>query len=192
MRSLVVVVAILAVTGWVAVRHLPEREAEAGEGPRAAHTDEIQSISIDGGQGRLPLSALRAQLTAKVGEALDTAKLARDREALETLLASRGYLSAKVAPAAISHGPLGGAYIVFDVDPGPMFHFRNVEVTGPGKQEVGVVTIAAGDEAISERAAHSTQALQDTFARRGRKVQVELSQRTDVSAAAVDVTITTR
>jgi surface antigen-like variable number repeat protein len=192
MRSLLVVAAFLAVAGWVVVHHLPERDAEAGENPRAAKVDEIQSISIDGGQGRLPITALRAQLTTKVGEALDTAKLAHDRDALETLMTSRGYLSAKVAPAAITHGPLGGAYVVFDVDPGPIFHFRSVEVTGPGKQEVGVVTIASGDDAIGERAAHAVQALHDTLARRGRTSTVELAQHTDVSAAAVDVTITTR
>jgi outer membrane protein assembly factor BamA len=191
-RSLALVAAVLAVASWFVIRNLPEREAEAGRTVSAARSKEIQSISIDGGNGRLPITALRAALSSRVGGIADDGVLARDREALETMLEARGYLSAKVAPPTILDAPTGGTYVVFDVDPGPMFHFRTVEVTGPGKQEVGVVTIASGDDAISERATHARQALEATFARRGRKVSVELAQHTDVSAAAVDVTITTR
>jgi outer membrane protein assembly factor BamA len=184
---LLLLVTIAAVA--IAIGSLPEDEF-VGDSV-AARTFEVQSVAIDGGHG-LPLATLRSVLHTQVGRTLDDAALDRDREALETALEERGYLAAHVAPPSVTYDARGGAYIVFDIDRGPMFHLRSVEVTGPGEREVGVVTIAAGDEAVRARVEHARQALLETFARRGHKADVELTQRTDFAAAAVDVVIATR
>ena len=103
---------------------------------------------------------------------------------------ARGYLAARVAPASVTYGARG-AYIVFDIERGPMFHLRSVTVTGPGQRDAAVVRLAAGDEAIRDRLALARQALADSFAHRGGK-QVELLVSTDPAAAAVDVELATR
>lgn len=61
----------------------------------------------------------------------------------------------------------------------------------PG-QDAAVVTLVAGDQARRDRIEQARVALADALARRGKPATVELSVRTDLAAAAVDVTLTTR
>src|SRR5262249_37412250 len=132
-----------------------------------------------------------AVISTKVGDRVDEHRLEADRAALKTELEARGYLAAKVAPASITHGARGGAYIVFDIERGPMFHLRSVTVTRPGQRDTAGGRVRAGDDAIAERLALARQALADSFAYHGGK-QVELRVTTDAAAAAVDVELATR
>ena len=184
----VVLVLLLATVMCVAfaIRNLPDDEVVV-----TARTLQVESVAIDGGHG-LPLAALRSVLHTRVGATLDDNALDHDRAALEAALEDRGYLAAHVGPPSITYDANGGAYIVFDIDRGPMFHLRSVAVTGPGEREIGVVTIAAGDEAVRERVEHARLALLDTIERRGRKGEVTLTEHTDFAAAAVDVVLATR
>ena len=61
-----------------------------------------------------------------------------------------------------------GAYIVFDVERGPMFHLRSVTVSGPAKQDAGVVTLLSGDDASHDRVAQARQNVAATLERHGR------------------------
>jgi outer membrane protein assembly factor BamA len=202
MRSLILVVAAVAAGAWMAIHYLPGKEAQAQVQPaevRVQPAEEplrqvgrqiVQSIAIDGGRN-VPYAAMRARLSTRVGDPLDARRLEQDRSAIEEELAARGYLAAKVAPASVTFGANGGAYVVFDVEAGRMFHLRSVVVTGPGRRDADVVTLATGDEATHDRIVRARQALADTFARRGGK-QVELTLRSDPAAAAVDVELATR
>jgi hypothetical protein len=187
MRTLALLTVMVVFGAWAVIRHLPEvAQADTLSMDRRL----VQSISIDGGR-RLPNAAMRAAVSTKVGDLLDARKLEQDRAAIEAELEQRGYLSARVSPATVTHGPRGGAYVVFDVEPGPMYHLRSVTVTGPGQRDAAVVRLAAGDEASQERISRARQALADSFSRRGGK-HVELLMTTEVSAAAVDVELATR
>ena len=185
MRVVLVLLLVTVACIALAIRNLPEQDIVS------ARTFDVRSVAIDGGHG-LPLAALRSVLHTEVGRTLEDAALDHDRAALETALEERGYLAAHVSQPSVTYDAQGGAYVVFDIERGPMFHLRSVEITGPGEREVGVVTLSAGDEAVRERVEHARQALLDTFAARGRKAEVELTQRTDFAAAAVDVVLTTR
>jgi hypothetical protein len=188
MRLLVLLTALVAAGAWVTIRQLPQKEAQADSTPSIDRRS-VLAIAVEGRS--LPRHALRAAVSTKVGDMLDSEQLERDRVAIEAELEGRGYLSARVAPATVTHGPNGGAYLVFDVEPGPMFHLRSVTVTGPGQRDASVVRLAAGDEAIGDRIARARQSLADTFARRGGK-QVELLVTTDEAAAALDVELATK
>jgi outer membrane protein assembly factor BamA len=188
MRTLVLLTVLVVAGAWVTIRQLPE-EAQASALP-ALDPQQVQSIAIDGGR-KLPRAALRAVVSTKVGDVVDAGRLELDRAAIEAELEARGYLSARVAQASVTRGRRGGAYVVFDVEAGPMFHLRSVTVTGPGQREAGVVRLAAGDEVSSDRLARARQALADTVARHGGK-QVELLVTTDAAAAALDVELATR
>lgn len=189
MRVLLLLAALVALSAWGVIHQLPASEAHADAAP-VVDPSRVQSIAIDGGRG-LPQYALRAAVTTRTGDRVDSAQLERDRAAIAAELEARGYLSAKVSPATVTIGPRGGAYLVFDVEAGPMFHLRTVTVTGPGQRDADVVRLAAGDEASRERIARARQALADTFARRGGK-QVELRVTTDAAAAVVDVELASR
>lgn len=178
-----VILAIVAL-----VRH-PDTEAASTAGPPIPHLQEVRSIALDG--EALPLSQLREVLTSRTGTQLDTAQLGRDRDAMERALAAMGYLAARVSPATVTFDATGAAYVIFEVDTGKLFHLRNVEVTGPGK-DAAVVTITPGDEAIQGRIDQARQSLAEGLARRGKPSSVELSVHTDLGAAAVDVTLATR
>ncbi|HWO17350.1 MAG TPA: POTRA domain-containing protein [Kofleriaceae bacterium] len=183
---LVLVGALTAVGSLAVVRHLPE-EAQAAP-PPSQDVRQIQGIALDGGRD-LPSVALRAVVSTQVGDSLDDQRLERDRAAIEAELEARGYLAAKVASASVTFAPRG-AYVVFDVEAGPMFHLRSVTVTGPGQREAGVVRLAAGDEASASRIARARQSLSDALASRGK--QVELRVTTDEAAAAIDLELATR
>jgi outer membrane protein assembly factor BamA len=142
--------------------------------------------------GRRVLSArLREVIGTRPGTQLDTDRLRSDRDAMERALADLGYLAARVEPAKVTFDAAGAAYVTFAVDQGPMFHLRNVEVTGAGK-DATVVTLTAGDDALRSRIERARAELADALARRGRPATVELSIHTDVAAAAVDVVLATR
>lgn len=193
MRALLLLTVLAATATWGVLRHLPEGHADVA---RALPAQQVQSVAIDepraGSQDRgLPLHDLRGVLATRAGDLLDDAKLAADRAALQDLLAARGYLAAKVAPPAIVYGKHGGAYVVFDVERGPMFHLRDVTITGPGERDVTVLTLASGDEASRDRLARARQVLEDALARRSTRARVELHVVEDPATATVDVELAT-
>lgn len=183
--------AVLVVAAWVMIRRGPAltTNAEAAVNRPVARLQEVRSVSLDG--RRVQAAQLRQVIETRPGQQLDPERLARDRDAMERMLADQGYLAARIAPAAVTFDAAGAAYVTFEVDQGPMFHLRNVAVNGPGK-DVTVVTLAAGDDAIRDRIERAREGLADALARRGRRTPVELSVHTDLAAAAVDVGFTTR
>ena len=190
MRSLALLTAAVIVMAWALVRH-PNiaANAEAAVGRPIARLAEVRSVSFDG--HKVASARLGEVIATHPGAQLDTERLGRDRDAMERELANLGYLAARVEPATVTFDAAGAAYVSFEIAQGRMFHLRKVEVTGPGKDAV-VVTLAAGDEAIRDRIEHARRALADGLARRGKPASVELSIHTDLSAAAVDVALTTR
>lgn len=199
-RSLMLVVTAVLVAGGLIAWRLPQptSHAEAAVDRPIPRSQEIRSISFDG--TRLPQARLRDLIETRPGQQLDTARLARDRDAMERALADLGYLSARVSPAIITFDAVGAAYITFEIDMGKMFHLRRVEVTGPGK-DVAVLTLARGDEAIRARIEQARLAFIESLERRSKPTRrgappsapiVELTVHTDVEAAAVDITLATR
>lgn len=189
MRTLLLLTVLVTAGAWVAIEQLPE-EAQAATPQPSIDRRQVLGIAIDSGR-KLPQLAMRAAVSTQVGDLYDDRQLERDRAAIQAELEGRGHLAAKVSPASVTHGPRGGAYLVFDVEAGPVFHLRSVTVTGPGQREAGVVRLAAGDDAVGDRIARARQELADTFTRRGGK-QVELLVTTDVAAAALDVELATK
>ena len=120
---------------------------------------------------------------------LDDTRLERDRIAIERELNARGYLSARVPAPSVTMA--GGAYIVFDIERGPLFTLRSITVTGPGKDHAGVLTLAPGDDALGDRISRAGQAATDTLARHGKRSEVEIKLATDPIAATVDVELVT-
>lgn len=188
MRSLALVT-VVAVTCLAAVIHHVTDEASAAA--TVVPVQQVQSVALDGERG-LPLAELRAALETRVGDQLDVARLARDRAALERLLVARGYLAAKVSPAALTFDPRAGASVVFDLARGPMFHVAAVEVTGPRRHLAGFVVLAPGDEAVHARFIRARDALAETLARRDPKATVALTLVPHPDTATVDVLLETR
>jgi hypothetical protein len=190
-RSLALVAAVAIVATWAMFRNLPNTSAnaEAAVNRPVARLQEVRSIALDG--RHLPQARLREVLETHPNEQLDTARLGRDRDAMERALADLGYLAARVEPAIVTFDAAGAAYVTFEIDPGKLFHLRSVSITGPGK-DAAVVTLAVGDDALRARIERARQALVAGLARRGKPATVELSVHTDLAAAAVDVTLATR
>ena len=187
---IVALLAVAALAGASACRSATAADVATPAPPPATPVVEhVRSVTLDG--HHLPLAALRQLLSSQPGSLLSADALARDRAAMERALIARGYLAAVVAPASVTHGPAGDAYVVFDLVPGPLFHLRSIAVTGPGK-DAGVQTLSPGDPAIGARLDDARTALAAALARRGRSGVVALSVRTDVAAAAVDVELATR
>lgn len=190
MRAITILTALAIVAAWAVIRHPhPAANAEAAVNRPVARQQEVRSVALDG--HKLALSRLREVLQTRPGEQLDAGRLARDRQAMERVLADLGYLAARVEPATVTFDAAGAAYVTFEVDQGRLFHLRSVEVTGPGKG-AAVITLAAGDAAIRDRIEHARQALADALARRRKPASVELSVHTNLAAAAVDVVLATR
>jgi outer membrane protein assembly factor BamA len=188
--------AVVIAGTWVAARHLPQGEAHAESVEKRVRTQEVQSISIDTpssrrDERRLPISELRMLLTTKPGELLDQQKLDSDRKAIEAMLVARGYLAARVAPATVTFAKNGGAYVVFDVERGPMYRLRSIRVTGPGEADAEVVTLSAGDDAIRSRIERARQTLAETIAHRSTKSRVEVRLYEDRATASLDVELAT-
>jgi outer membrane protein assembly factor BamA len=188
MKIVATLTLLVALGAWGAVRSLPAGDEVIVVAPPK---QEVHSIAIDGGPG-LPQTALREVMATHVGAALDTIQLERDRVALLSWLTSRGYLAAKVAPPVVTFGPTGGAYIVFDIEPGTLFHLGDVKLVGNDWNRAGVVTLATGDEARADRLERARLAAEDTLSRTGKSLHVELVAEPDAAAAVVDVSLITR
>jgi hypothetical protein len=154
-----------------------------------ATSQDVHSLSIDG--AGLPLAQLRDSLGTRVGAPVDTDQLERDRVTLEAMLEARGYLGAQVGSPTVTFGPRG-AYVVFAVDRGPLFHLRSVTLAGDGWKHAGVVTLAAGDEAHGARLEAARREAEATLSRSGRPGRIELFVVPDRAEALVDVTLTLR
>ena len=191
MRVIAAAIAVVIVGVWVMFRHGPvtTATAEAAVARPLGQLQEVRSVALDG--HRVMAAQLREVIHTRPGAPLDRERLVRDRDAMERALADLGYLAARVDPAQVTFDADGAAYVAFAVDQGPLFHLRNVEVTGAGR-DATVVTLAAGDDAIRARIERARTGLADALARRGRPAQVALSLHTDVAAAAVDVVLATR
>ncbi|MBL0214407.1 MAG: hypothetical protein IPQ07_11020 [Myxococcales bacterium] len=193
MRSLFLLTAAMAATTWIAVATssswLPGSQAEAQ--PSITHTQQVQSVSLDGGRG-LPLAALRDVLATHRGDQLDANRLVQDRSALEAELVARGYLSARVEPATVTFAASGGAYITFQITSGRMFKLGEVTVRGASANAAAVVTLTTGDDALANRIERARQTLADNLGRRGKPANVTVSLHEDEAAATVDVELISR
>jgi outer membrane protein assembly factor BamA len=190
-RVIAAAIAVVIVGVWVMFRHGPvdTATAEAAVSRPIGQLQEVRSIAFDG--NRVMAAQLREVIRTRPGQPLDPGRLGRDRDAMERALSDLGYLAARVDPARVTYGADGAAYVAFAVDQGALFHLRNVQVTGAGR-DATVVTLATGDDAVRARIERARAELADALARRGRPAQVELSLHTDVAAAAVDVVLATR
>jgi outer membrane protein assembly factor BamA len=192
-RTFAILAVLAAAIAYVAIRHLPE-EASAQPArpvpvsPNAAH---VRGIAFEGEM--LPVAALRAQLSVRPGDALDREALFRDRAALETYLASSGYLAAKVEPAQV-HVEVGGAvYVTFAIAQGPRFHVRSVTVTGAAVKDAGVVTLGPGEIVSADRIARARDALVQRLAARGKRIaEVVANVALDHDAAVADIELVAR
>jgi outer membrane protein assembly factor BamA len=189
--------AIVVAGTWVAARHVPRGEARAASVDKEdVRAQEVQSVSIDTPKSprderRLPVSELRMLLSTKPGELLDQRKLDNDRKAIEGALVARGFLAARVAPASVTFAKGGGAYVVFDIERGPMYRLRAVTVTGPGHVDAEVVTLSAGDDAIRSRIERARQTLEDAIAHHPTKPRVEVRLHEDRATASLDIELAT-
>jgi outer membrane protein assembly factor BamA len=188
--------AVVVAGTWVAAHELPRGEAHAGAVVEdVVRTQEVQSISIDTPRSprderRIPIQELRSLVSTKTGDLLDDQKLTADRRVIEDALVARGYLAATVAPASVTFTKNGGAYVVFDVERGPLYRLGEVTVRGPGAGDADVVTIATGDEAMRSRIERARQTLADAVGHRGLTVEMKLHE--DRATATVDVDLITR
>jgi hypothetical protein len=182
-----ILTALIAITGVVVVQSLPS-DARADTTTQAGSL-EVRSVAIDGLE--LPLAQLRGQLQTRVGTTVDTARLERDRRAMQQYLEGRGYLAARVESPTVTLAA-DGAYVVFDIERGPLYRVRRLTLDGPRWAEAGVVTLAAGDEAIAERFARARRDAEATLNRRGKSVVVDLVVISDPVQPVVDVTLATR
>jgi outer membrane protein assembly factor BamA len=185
-RSLLVITMWVLAVGW-GVASLRGDEADAAEATSLAQPGEIASIAIDG-RG-VPVNELRERLASKPGAAVNDATLARDREAMRTLLVTRGYLSAQVAAPQISRDARGAAFVTFAVTMGPLYHVRSVELAGMSPRDTGVITIGKGDPAETDRIARACQAIADRLKARGKPASVTVQLHSDAAAAVVDVVL---
>jgi outer membrane protein assembly factor BamA len=189
LAGLIIAAVIVAVWAMFRLGPVTTANAEAAVDRPVARLQEVRSVALD---GRRVLSArLREVIGTRAGAQLDAEQLRRDRDAMERALADLGYLGARVEPAKVTFDAAGAAYVTFAVDQGAMFHLRNIDVTGAGR-DVTVVTLAPGDDALRSRIERARAELADALARRGRPAAVELSIHTDVAGAAVDVVLATR
>lgn len=151
---------------------------------RAAPSREVQSIAFDGRS--LPLATLRAAIATKPGDILDEERLGRDREALTSALAARGFLGARVSAAKVVQTG-EGAFVTFAVETGPEFRVRSVNVSGATQLEAGVVTLSPGEIVDAHRIESAREALADRLAARGKRREVLVHVAQDLAAGVVDI-----
>lgn len=174
---------------WAAVRLVPEEASAEVVHLVTSAPNAVKGVALDG--RNLPTSDLRAVLGTEVGHPVDEHQLELDREALTMTLAARGYLAAKVSTAITP--ATDGMYVVFDIETGPMFRVRSIEVTGPGQRFESTVMLVSGEEANESRIARARQALADMLTRRNAgKVTVEVALHANPTTATVDVELSTR
>jgi outer membrane translocation and assembly module TamA len=166
-RLAALVIAVVIVAVWAMFRPGPATtaNAEAAVDRPVARLQEVRSVALDG--RRVQSSQLREVIGTRPGAQLDAERLRRDRDAMERALADLGYLAARVEPAQVTFDAAGAAYVTFAVDQGPLFHLRNVKLTGAGK-DATVVTLAPGDDALRSRIERARAELAGALARRGR------------------------
>ena len=175
----------VASAAWVVARALPEGEADAW--PHLSRPQEIQSVALEGRD--LSVAALRSVLVTHTGEALDSAKLIADREALRSSLVASGYLDARVQAAQVSFDSSGGAYVTFALTPGALFHVREVRVTGAPASETGIMTIGRGDVIRADRLEQSRDALTTRLSSRGKHDQVTVRLVRDPATSTADIVL---
>lgn len=185
-KSLLFALSVAVGGGAVAVHAWPTTEAQAA---RAVRTDgPIISISLATADGAdIPMLAMRSALISQRGDTVDATKLAADRTALLEQLTSRGYLSAAVAPADITHVH-GGAYITYDIHLGMRYRIRTVSVTGAMDNDA-VITIGSGDDAIAARIESARAMLADNLQRHGKPHEVSVTTTIDHANLVVDVAL---
>lgn len=178
-----------AVSLGLAIRHFPV-EAKA-DPARPGHAQEVRGVAFDGRS--LPTAELRALLSTRVGQRIDTAKLARDRAVLEDALVARGFYAAHVADAHIVFDADGAAFVTFPVMQGPQFRVRSVTVTGAAEEDTGIVTLTRGQLIRADRIDQARAALAERLAvRAGKPTDVVAMVRPDLAAAVVDVELAAR
>jgi outer membrane protein assembly factor BamA len=181
-------IAALALGGWYVVEMVPGNAAAAAIGSGAAeHPQQIRSLRLDG--DRLPVTILGAKLATKVGDTLDMVRLIADRQALRDTLVGRGYWAAEVSAPDIVFGDDGGAHITIRIATGPVFHVRDVAITGDRSDALrSELTLAAGDDVSPERLARNADLLASFLRRSGApSAEVTVETTTDLAARAVDV-----
>lgn len=189
MKKLFALASLALVGGFVAVKALPTN-GEARADRVVSHAGHIASISLDGHEDNVPVAALRAELTTKLGESIDKAKLATDRQVMLDDLVGRGFLSATVSAAQVTYVE-GAAYVVFDVSLGARYRVRTVSVQGATDKDA-VITISSGDDAIGSRIESARAILAENLARHGKPHDVTVTTTVDHAAAAVDIALVTR
>lgn len=185
------IAAVVVAGTWMVAKHLPHGEAHAEAVEKQVRTQEVQSVSIDTpssprDERRLPISELRSLLSTKPGAMLDAEALEADRRALQANLVARGFLAATVAPATVTFAKNGGAYVVFDVNRGPMYRLRSITVTGLRPADADVVTLSSGDDAVQSRIERTRQTLAEAA-----NAAIEVKLREDPASASLDVELTT-
>ena len=192
---LVAVTAIAALAaGWYVVEGRPAHVAAAAlSGGGTRHPQEVRSVKIVG--DRLPRTMLESRLVTKIGEPLDSASLEADRRSLREALVARGHWAAEVAAPDVLFGASGGAHVAFRVEPGSIYHVREVALSG---DTAGVpalraaLTVAKGDEISPQRLARNVELLTAYLARHGKPGTVAVETTTDREALAVDVRFVVR
>jgi outer membrane protein assembly factor BamA len=184
-NKLLVVALGVASAAWVVARGLPEGQADAW--PRVSRPQEVESVALEGRD--LSIAALRSVLVTHPGDMLDAAKLTADREALRASLVASGYLDARVQAAQISFDSAGGAYVTFALNPGALFHVREVTVTGAPASETGIMTIGRGDVVRADRLEQSRDALTTRLSSRGKPERVTIRLVPDASTSTADIVL---
>ncbi len=185
-----ILMAIVLAARWVAIRHLPDDEAQAAPVAGDVRPQEVLSVSLDG--SGLPMAALRDVLETQPGTLIDLAAVQRDRAALTKVLVDRGYLAARVETARVTFGAGGAVYVTFPIAQGPLFRIRNINVAGASASEAGIVTLAGGEVADADRIALTRRAVEARLKVRGKQDAVDATLALDVIAGLVDIQLTAR
>jgi outer membrane protein assembly factor BamA len=192
MRSLVLVAAAigaLGAGGWYVVEWMPSQAAAAASitSPPADHPQQIRSVRLEG--ERLPTTLLGAKLSTKIGDTLDLARLATDRQVLRDAMLARGCWAADVSAPDIVFGDDGGAHVSFRIVPGPVFRVRAVTIAAADAALRTELTLAEGDDVSPDRLARNAELLTSYLRRHGNAdARVTVETATDRDARAVDVT----
>jgi outer membrane protein assembly factor BamA len=199
MRSLVLAaaaIAALGIGGWYVVEWMPNQAAAAAtsmasrKADRADHPQQIRSLRLAG--ERLPTTLLGAKLSTKIGDTLDLARLAADRQVLRDAMLARGCWAADVSGPEIAFGDDGGAHVSFRIVQGPVFRVRGVTIAGDAATSAALrteLTLAEGDDVSPDRLARNAELLTSYLQRHGSPgARVTVETATDRDARAVDVT----
>jgi outer membrane protein assembly factor BamA len=194
-RSLVLVAAAigaLGAGGWYVVEWMPGEAAAAATmvSRPADHPQQIRSLRLEG--DRLPITLLGAKLSTKIGDTLDIARLASDRQVLREAMLGRGCWAAEISAPEIAFGDDGGAHVSFRIVPGPVFRVRGVAIAADAATAAALrteLTLAEGDDVSPDRLARNAELLTSYLQRHGdAAAQVTVETATDRDARAVDVT----